>query len=838
MTDESDPRGLPRANAPKTRRSIFDDTAEFPAMTAEGGASKGTDEGNGAAQNSSNEAAAHGGGRENTAPVGETPGRATRPAEPGGSEQAAASRQVDHEPVAHDPVAHDPVSHAQVAHQPGTDRPVTHQPLAHEPATNGPAAPDHGADQPGEDADAWDAAMREAAARDAAARDAAARESSAREAIAAETAAWDPVAQDAAAMPETRDNAMAADAADPLASDAEDTARFPIVGAAGMPPASESPESGRAWHRDATDEVRFWRRRPVLIAGGVLGGLLVLYGAAFATEGGSLARNATVLGVEVGGLSPAEAESRLAADLPPIVDQPIDVQVEHAESTFPLVPSEAGLSIDYAATVDSIPGGSANPFSLVGALFGGGEVAPVPAVDRTTLESAVSAIAGETDTEPVNGGVAFDDGEVVSSAAEIGRAVDITATADQIEQAFFGGEGPHDVPIGPLAATVTEIEPAVTDAEVERAVTEFAEPAMSGPVRVTADEHTIEIEPEMISAALTLTPDDSGRLQPALDADKLAEAASDVLDEVGQPGREATIRIENGRPTVIPHEVGVGISSGALADAILPVLTESGDARAASVEYSEAEPEFTTEDAEALGVKEVVSEFTTRFPHAEYRNVNIGLAASRVNNTLLKPGEEFSLNAIVGERTPANGFAKGGTINGGVLVEDYGGGVSQVATTTYHAAFQAGLEDIYHQPHSIYFSRYPVAQEATVSWGNFDMAFRNDTPYGVLVETGFTASTPGSQGVLTVRIWSTEYFKVETSVSERSNYTDPPTIYNNKDNCIENREGSRGFSITSYRKAWDPDGNLVKDESYPWTYRPNPVVICGEEPDDKDEDDS
>ena len=613
---------------------------------------------------------------------------------------------------------------------------------------------------------------------------------------------------------------------------------MPVVDepASARPTVDQPTESEPRRRRAAEPPGSFWRRRPVLIAGAVLVGLLVLYVAAYAMAGGSLARNATVLGVEVGGLSPAEAEAKLAAELPAIVDQTIDVEVEHAESTFPLVPSQAGLGIDYVATVDSIPGGSANPFSLVGAVFGGGEVAPVPSVDRPALESAIETIADESDVEPVNGGVAFDDGEVVTSAAELGRAVDVTATADQIEQAFFGGEGPHETPIGPLAAVVADIEPAVTDAEVERAVTEFAEPAMSGPVRITADEHTIDIEPEMISAALTLTADESGTLQPALDGDALAEAASEVLDEVGQPGREATIRIENGAPTIIPHEVGVGISSGALAEAILPVLTETGDARAATVEYSEAEPEFTTEDAEALGVKEVISEFTTRFPHAAYRNTNIGLAASRIDNTLLKPGEEFSLNALVGERTAANGFAKGGTINGGVLVEDYGGGVSQVATTTYHAAFRAGLEDIYHQPHSIYFDRYPVAQEATVSWGNFDMAFRNDTPYGVLVDTRFTASTPGSQGVLTVRLWSTKHFKVETSVSERSNFTDPPTIYNSKDNCIPNRVGSRGFSITSYRKVWEPDGTLVKDEAYPWTYRPNPVVVCGEEPEDGDSD--
>jgi vancomycin resistance protein YoaR len=794
VTDRSDPKGFSRPGAPRARpsRSIFDDTAEFSVPVVEDGASKGVGEVRGAPSDQQVEAATSDASRERPA------------ANPSAGQEGPSG------------------PHAVGGR------------TAPESEAGERVAPEVTRDRQDEVDPAWNSAMQEAAAKDAAAREVAAREAAAREAAAREAAARE-AARDAATT-SREPGAEIATASE--APDADVTVSMPVVddpapaGRAVDQP--KEPESRR--HRAAEPPVSFWRRRPLLIAGAVVGALLVLYVAAYAAAGGTLARNATVLGVEVGGLSPAEAEAKLAAELPAIVDQAIDLEVEHAESTFPLVPSEAGLGIDYAATVDSIPGGSANPFSLVGALLGGGEVAPVPSVDRPALESALATIADESDTEPVNGGVAFDDGEVVTSAAEVGHAIDVTATADRIEQAFFGGEGPHETPIGPLAAAVADVEPAVTDAEVERAVTEFAEPAMSGPVRITADEHTIDIEPEMISAALTLTPDESGTLQPALDGDALAEAASDVLDDVGQPGREATIRIQNGKPTIIPHEVGVGISSGALADAILPVLTETGDARAATVEYSEAEPEFTTEDAEALGVKEVISEFTTRFPHAAYRNTNIGLAASRIDNILLKPGEEFSLNGLVGERTAANGFAKGGTINGGVLVEDYGGGVSQVATTTYHAAFRAGLEDIYHQPHSIYFDRYPVAQEATVSWGNFDMAFRNDTPYGVLVDTRFTASTPGSQGVLTVRLWSTKHFKVETSVSERSNFTDPPTIYNSKDNCIPNRVGSRGFSITSYRKVWEPDGTLVKDESYPWTYRPNPVVVCGEEPEDGDSD--
>ena len=151
-----------------------------------------------------------------------------------------------------------------------------------------------------------------------------------------------------------------------------------------------------------------------------------------------------------------------------------------------------------------------------------------------------------------------------------------------------------------------------------------------------------------------------------------------------------------------------------------------------------------------------------------------------------------------------------------------------MATTTYHAAFQAGLEDVYHQPHSIYFDRYPVGQEATVSWGNFDMSFKNDTPYGVLVDTAFSPSG-NAPGTVTVRIWSTEHFRVETSVSDRSNVTSTETIYDTSPEC-EPQQGWEGFSITSYRKVWTPDGKLVKDEAYPWTYKPNPTVVCGPDP--------
>ena len=170
-----------------------------------------------------------------------------------------------------------------------------------------------------------------------------------------------------------------------------------------------------------------------------------------------------------------------------------------------------------------------------------------------------------------------------------------------------------------------------------------------------------------------------------------------------------------------------------------------------------------------------MSSFTTYFPYAEYRNVNIGRAAELVDGTLLKPGETFSLNDTVGERTEENGFTKGYIINDGILVQDLGGGVSQMATTTFNAMFFAGLEDVEHKPHSFYIDRYPIGREATVAWGAVDLRFRNDTPYGVLIDTSFTDSTPTSSGAVTVTMYSTKWWDITTSTGERYNLTQPKT---------------------------------------------------------------
>ena len=123
------------------------------------------------------------------------------------------------------------------------------------------------------------------------------------------------------------------------------------------------------------------------------------------------------------------------------------------------------------------------------------------------------------------------------------------------------------------------------------------------------------------------------------------------------------------------------------------------------------EADFSTADAEGLGITGVIGEFTTFHACCAARVTNIQLIADAVDGALVMPGEQFSLNEWVGQRTVEKGYVCAGALLGNELVDEgticIGGGTSQFTTTLYNAAFFAGLEDISHQPHSVYFSRYP-----------------------------------------------------------------------------------------------------------------------------------
>ena len=140
-------------------------------------------------------------------------------------------------------------------------------------------------------------------------------------------------------------------------------------------------------------------------------------------------------------------------------------------------------------------------------------------------------------------------------------------------------------------------------------------------------------------------------------------------------------------------------------------------ARAHRARFVVARPKLTTEAAKKLRITELVSEFTTNYPCCAPRVTNIKRAAALLDGTIILPGKKFSLNGALGKRTEAKGFVSAPQIFNGRFEEAVGGGISQVATTLFNAAFFSGIKLVAHQAHQFYISRYPMGREATVSWG-------------------------------------------------------------------------------------------------------------------------
>ena len=148
----------------------------------------------------------------------------------------------------------------------------------------------------------------------------------------------------------------------------------------------------------------------------------------------------------------------------------------------------------------------------------------------------------------------------------------------------------------------------------------------------------------------------------------------------------------------------------------------------------------------------LVAEFTTYHSCCASRVTNIHLIADAVDGAVVAPGATFSLNGHVGPRTREKGYVAAGAIIGGKLYccdhpLNIGGGTSQFATTLYNAVFFGSYEDVSHRPHSIYFARYPMGREATLSYPSPDVVFRNDTVAPVRIDTSYTSTS------ITVRLY-------------------------------------------------------------------------------------
>lgn len=525
----------------------------------------------------------------------------------------------------------------------------------------------------------------------------------------------------------------------------------------------------------------------------------------------------SVQGIDISGMDEQTAATTVQTALEPVARKRL--RVTALGQTFVIKPAQAGLGVDAAASVAPAYGRTWNPVDLIGHLFGAVELPAVATVDSQALSDQVQLISDAINVPPVEPVLEVSsDGQPSLTPGTPGRALDEESTSTALVDAVLK-------PRAPIPATVDKIEPSITP-EAAKAAEDFARTAVAAPVTVKADTVTATIPTDAISRALSFTPEGPS-LSPVLDGAVLHRSIRKELKPVEVRGRDATFKIRRGKPKVVPSKIGKGVSDEDLATAVAGVLDKPATERSVTVPIGLREPKLTTEQAQALGVKEKLSTFTQYFPYAAYRVQNIGEAARRVNGTLLLPGETFSMNDTIKERTEKNGYTIGFVVGeGGVFDEQLGGGVSTATTTVWTGAFYAGMERVQTVAHSIYISRYKPGLEATVAWGIFDMKFRNDTPNGVFITASIT------NGSMTVSYWGTkQYDKIEAEFGERTNDVPFQTIYDNTDKCL-GQAGVDGFTIVVDRVFYK-DGKVVKREPITTRYKPAPEVICGKKPADK-----
>ncbi|MFE7796754.1 VanW family protein [Nocardia sp. NPDC057440] len=533
-----------------------------------------------------------------------------------------------------------------------------------------------------------------------------------------------------------------------------------------------------------------------------------VYVADLLLSAGEVPRGVEIAGVSVGGLETGTADTKLRAVLGPRSGHELPVQI--ADMQTKLLPSAAGLEVDWATTWERVGSQPLNPVTRLASLFTTRAVPIASVVDNSAMDRQLAALRVH-DRPTVEGTIRFDGGRPVAVPPVPGRVLDgPAARAALIDNWIYGAL----IDLPETAAPMT-----VRPEAVDRALHEVAEPAVRAPITFAGKGAAAKLEPEQIASIVSFTPDGNGGLAATFNQEIATGLLAPQLAPSEVEAKDATFSLAGSAAKVVPAIVGDKINWPKTLEQ-LPNLVVLPQERTAQAIYDKVEPKLTTEAAQGLGVTDVMGQFTTN-GFSGPSGVNIRVVARKVNGAIVKPGDTFSLNDFTGPRGTAEGYVESGIIDHGRPSTAVGGGISQFATTLYNASYFAGLEDAGHTEHSYYISRYPAAREATVFDGAIDLRFRNNTPNGVYIETLTTDAD------VTVRLWGTKTVDVESTTGERTKPTEPNTVTLPKGkDCIAS-EGAPGFTVSDTRVITDrKTGREVSRATRTVKYDPIPIVKC------------
>lgn len=561
----------------------------------------------------------------------------------------------------------------------------------------------------------------------------------------------------------------------------------------------------RRYRRRDTSTRSWWLRG--LLAAVLL--VAVVFAVDVARSWDRTARGAQIAEFGVGDLSPDQARTVLEK-LSVSAAAPIVVHTDSGQATVD--PAALGLSFDADATLERLLEQPRNPWDRFLAMLGvSHQVAPVVHIDETAFNEELDAQREVLERAAVEGGVHFDGTTPVADLPSAGRRIDRDAAQETLKREWLSGDR--------ISLDMEQFDPTVSAETVQATLDGPAREVTASSIKLRGEGETITVSPVQLGALVTFVPDGKGGLVPSIAQRRLQGTLGSSLKATESAPVSASFRISGGTPRVVPARNGAKVDAPATADALAAATV--GSDRTAEVAYKTLRPKISTAKARGLGVREVVAEFTTGgFSGASGENIR--LVAQEVDGAVVLPGETFSLNGHTGPRGTAQGYVTSTIIDNGHASKAVGGGISQFATTLYNAAYFAGLEDVTHTEHAYYISRYPEAREATVFEGLIDLQFKNTTKNGIVIETAWSSSS------ITVRLWGTKQFEVESFTGERTNPTSPESlVLPVGDNCLPSG-GSPGFTASNTRVVRDArSGAEVSRHTRTVKYDPEPIVRCG-----------
>ena len=544
---------------------------------------------------------------------------------------------------------------------------------------------------------------------------------------------------------------------------------------------------------------------------------------------------------DIGGLTRAEAIAALSAQYGGVE---AEVYAFHdGERSWTATAAELGLSLPAAELVERAyaighaTDGRRSLRERADAWFSGANLPLTLAFDESAARDFIARLADEVNREGHDATLSLEGMNVVVSPGLSGRRLDQAATLSALTELILTQSDRREVDL-----VIHESPPRQWNIMAAAALVDVA---LSTPLQLVGDLPDGKMLPpwvvtrEQIMAGLSVTLSGAGqnrRFDVSVDLSAFAPFLTTLAPTLGKPSAEGRFDFDPATGQLTPltpsregRALDVAETIRRLEAAVFDPLN-----RRVAMYFKTLQPRYPHGvSAAELGITELVSEATTYYWGSwQNRRSNIALGAGKLHGIIVAPGEEFSFNHHLGDITPEAGYLEGSVILGGATVTGIGGGICQVSTTMFRAAYNGGYAVTERNSHGYRVGYYEYAGagpglDAAIWQPEVDLRFQNNTPYHLLIESAFL----GAQDALQFRIYSSPHWRtvIEPPII-RDIVPSPPDAYIEAADLAVGQMrqidySADGADVWVYRNVYDTAGSLIKRDHVFTRFQPWQAVF-------------